>query len=102
PRDELQLVEIIGAAETDLLLAIGCDFQAVHGEIEVATLEPAEDAAELILPELDGSADFSGQSGRNVDLEADVLLGILRILVDVGRAPLGIEGTNEWPARFLV
>ena len=67
--DELKAVDIVGAGEEALLRAIAGDFEPVHGEIEVAALEAAEEGVELVLFELDGPGQFTRQSCGDFDFD---------------------------------
>src|SRR5581483_2425633 len=96
PRDELELVDVIGPRETHPLLSIGRDLQAVHCKIEVATLEAAKQAAKLVLPELDAPTKCAAECLREIHFVTDVLPGVLGVFEYVRRATLGIGSPQEW------
>ena len=102
PGDQLQRVDVIGPAEADGLDAVGRDLHAVHGEIEVAPLQARNQALEVVLDELDAAAEFLLQGLGQIDLEADVAVGVLGVLADVGGAAFGVGGPAQRRLRRSV
>ena len=88
-------VDIVGPAETESLGAVGRDFHAVHGEIEVAPLQARDQALEIVLMELDAAAQLLFQGCGQVHFEADVVIRVAGVFADVGGAALGVGGPSQ-------
>ena len=94
---QLQRVNVIRPAEPQRLDAIGRDFDAVHGEIEVAPHQSRHQARKLVLSEVDRPLQLLGQGRDQLDLETDVPVGVVRVLEDVGSTALRVGGPFQRP-----
>src|SRR5262249_5154141 len=91
--DELEPVDIVRPAEADDLLSIRRDFEAIHGEIDVAAFEVVHEVFESLGRVLDRPADLLGQCLGNVYFEANV--AAIFALGDVGRAAFLVGAPAE-------
>jgi len=79
---ELLPVEVVRPAEEHHRLAVRRDLEPVHREVEVTSLDAQDQAGEGVLAGHDRPADLLLDLADDVDFEADVAAGVLRVFVD--------------------
>ena len=91
--------DVVGPRErADALLLVG-DLDAVQRDVEVAAPEQIEQQVPLALHRPRPHAELGRERGREIDLEADQVIRIHRILEDVRRAALRVGAPAQLAAR---
>src|SRR4030095_5231191 len=95
---ELQLEYVVGLAEKNLALAIGCRFEAIYDDIERAALQSRHESFPITWNEFGFASHCGGERVDHLLFVTDVPVGARRISEDVWRAPTGIGA----PAKRLL
>jgi len=88
-------VDVVRLAHQDALFALACGFQAVHRDVEVASLERWDQIRPVVLDELRFDAQAFRELVRDVDFEPDDVVRVRRILVEVRLAALQIGAPGQ-------